>query len=79
MAIGVEEAPPAQGPFVQTVTLGWFLKRMLVGIAILLIAMGGLAWLTYASIDPDVDSDAAAQSARTVREAPAARLAPVDL
>ncbi len=73
MAIGVEEAPPAQGPFVQPVTLGWFLKRMLVGVAILLIAMGGLAWLTYASIDPDVESDAAAQSAGTAREAPAIR------
>jgi hypothetical protein len=78
MAIGVEEAPPAQGPFVRPVTLGWFLKRMLVGVAILLIAMGGLAWLTYASIDPDGDSDAA-QSARTVHETPAARLAPVNL
>lgn len=79
MAIGVEEAPPAQGPFVRPVTLGWFLKRMLVGVAILLIAMGGLAWLTYASIDPDADSDAAPRSARAAPEAPAARLAPINL
>lgn len=71
MAVGVEDAPSVQGSFVRPVTLGWFLKRSLIGIAILLIAMGGLAWLTYASIDPDLDSDAAPQSAKTVHEVPA--------
>ncbi len=78
MAIGVEDAPSVQGTFVRPVTLGWFLKRSLIGIAILLIAMGGLAWLTYASIDPDADGDTAPQSAKTLREAPAG-LTPVDL
>jgi hypothetical protein len=43
-------------------TLGWVMKRALLGIAILFISMGSVAWLTYASIDPDLDntpSDAA--------------------
>ncbi len=71
MAIGVEDAPSVQGTFVRPVTLGWFLKRSLIGVAILLIAMGGLAWLTYASIDPDVDDDAAPYSAKAVPEGPA--------
>lgn len=35
--------------------LGWVLKRALLGIAILFVTMGGMAWLTYASIDPDLD------------------------
>jgi hypothetical protein len=57
MAIGVEDAPTVQGTFVRPVTLGWFLKRSLIGLAILMIAMGGLAWLTYASIEPVADED----------------------
>lgn len=78
MAIGVEDAPPVQGPFVRPVTLSWFLKRSLIGIAILLFAMGGLAWLTYASIDPDLDGDVTPQSAKAVRAAPTPS-GPVDL
>jgi hypothetical protein len=70
MAIGVDDAPSVQGTFVRPVTLRWFLKRTLIGIAILLIAMGGLAWLTYASIDPDLDGDAAPRSAKAGREIP---------
>lgn len=71
MAIGVEDAPSVQAALVRPVTLGWFLKRSLIGIAILLVAMGGLAWLTYASIDPDSDGEADPRSAKAVREAPA--------
>ncbi|MBN8911072.1 MAG: hypothetical protein J0H65_03245 [Rhizobiales bacterium] len=71
MAVGVEDAPAVQGGFVRPVTLGWFLKRSLIGIAILLIAMGGLAWLTYASIDPALDGETAPQSAKAVHTAPA--------
>lgn len=35
---------------------GWVLKRALLGFAILFVTMGAMAWLTYASIDPDLDS-----------------------
>lgn len=71
MAISVEDAPSVQSAFVRPVTLGWFVKRSLIGIAILMVAMGGLAWLTYASIDPDADGDLGANAAATVvREAP---------
>ena len=78
MAIRVEDAPLVQGVPLRTVTVGWFLKRSLIGIAILMVAMGGLAWLTYASIDPDMDADGVPKSAKALREAPA-RLTPVEL
>lgn len=55
MAIGIEDATAVQPQLARRVTLGWFLKRSLIGIAILMFAMGGLAWLTYASIDPDAE------------------------
>ena len=57
MATGVDGAQAVQGEPLRPVTLRWFLKRSLVGIAILVVAMGALAWLTYASIDPDLDRD----------------------
>jgi hypothetical protein len=61
MALTGGDAQTVQGLPVhpaRPVTLGWFLKRSLLGIAILLVAMGGLAWLTYASIDPKLDAEA---------------------
>jgi hypothetical protein len=41
-------------------TWGWALKRLALGIAILTLAVSALAWLTYASIDPEVESGASA-------------------
>jgi len=38
------------------VTLKWFVKRTLVGIVILVVSVGGMAWLTYASIDPSLET-----------------------
>lgn len=73
MAIGAEDAQPVQHDSLPPVTLGWFLKRTIVGIAILIVAMGGLAWLTYASIDPDQEAAATAPA-----DVPA-RLIPIDL
>ena len=32
-------------------SLGWVMKRTALGLLILAIAMGSIAWLTYASID----------------------------
>jgi len=78
MAIRVEDAPVVQSVFVRPVTLGWFLKRSLIGIAILMVAMGGLAWLTYASIDPSIDADLAPSTAKVLREAPP-RITQIDL
>lgn len=71
MSIGVDDASAVEGRLVRPVTIGWFLKRSLIGIAILMVAMGGLAWLTYASIDPDGDGALAPKAANAVREAPA--------
>jgi hypothetical protein len=78
MSIGVKDAPLVQGVPVRQVTLGWFFKRSLIGIAILLVAMGGLAWLTYASIDPNLDIDSAPTAAKTHAEQPV-RVTPVEL
>jgi hypothetical protein len=66
MAMTGRDAQVVQGlpvPPARDVTLGWFVKRSLLGIAILLVAMGGLAWLTYASIDPTLDAEAATAAA----------------
>jgi hypothetical protein len=38
------------------ISLGWFLKRTAIGIAILTVAISAMAWLTYASIDPQLDA-----------------------
>lgn len=41
----------------RVVSWGWFMKRALLGVAILVVATGSLAWLTYASIDPSLDTE----------------------
>jgi len=50
---------PADLPQVvlRPMTLSWVLKRTAIGIAILTVAMGAMAWLTYASIDPQLDAE----------------------
>lgn len=73
MAIGADDAQPVQHDTLPPVTFGWFLKRTILGIAILMVAMGSLAWLTYASIDQDQEAAVSAPG-----EAPA-RLIPIDL
>lgn len=35
---------------------GWFLKRLILGTAILVISFGSLAWLTHAAIDDSAGS-----------------------
>ncbi len=49
----VVEAVPVHRP---VVSFAWFLKRMVLGIFILAISFGSLAWLTYASIDPRLEA-----------------------
>ena len=44
----------------RTVTIGWALKRALMGICILFIVVWGAAWLLYASIDPSLEAATAA-------------------
>ncbi|MGQ0672778.1 MAG: hypothetical protein ACT4N2_07870 [Hyphomicrobium sp.] len=42
----------------RTVTIGWALKRAMIGILILFVVVWGAAWLLYASIDRDLDDQA---------------------
>lgn len=51
---------PAELPqsVLRPMTLAWVLKRSAVAIAILTVAVGAMAWLTYASIDPQLDAGA---------------------
>jgi len=44
-------------------TLGWALRRTLLALVILVVAIGGAACLLYASIDPDEDTAPAVKSA----------------
>jgi hypothetical protein len=59
---------PAEVPQVvlRPMTLSWVLKRSAIGIAILTVAIGTMAWLTYASIDPQLDADSFGTVAPTV-------------
>ena len=60
-----ERSPPVQPVQVQAVelkTLGWALRRAVLGLAILLIGTGFFAWLLYASIEPDGTRGPGAQS-----------------
>lgn len=52
MTVGEYDAEaPARN---QVYTAGWFLKRLLIGTAILVLSFGALAWLTHAAIDPSL-------------------------
>jgi hypothetical protein len=44
-------------------TLAWALRRTALALVILVVAIGGFAWLLYASIDPDEESVPAPQPA----------------
>ena len=44
-------------------TLAWALRRTLLAVVILVVAISGFACLLYASIDPDEESAPAAKSA----------------
>jgi len=37
----------------------WMMRRALLGVLILALGIGGLAWLTHASIDPALEAAAA--------------------
>ena len=50
---GAVAALPATAPIpaLNPMTFSWVMKRALLGVAILFIAFGGIAWLTYATIE----------------------------
>jgi hypothetical protein len=76
MTIIGEHGAAAHGASLRPITLGWAVKRALLGIAILVLAMGSVAWLTYASIDPDVDGNGEPNSAKASKssDAPVAQV-----
>ena len=49
------------------VNLAWALKRALIGMLILVVAVGGAAWLLYATIEPE--SADASEGARSEDQA----------
>jgi hypothetical protein len=46
----------------QIATLGWALRRAALGLLILLVGVGAVAWLLNASIEPDATTGPASQS-----------------
>lgn len=56
MPIVADRACGVAVPPLRLMTLGWVMKRALLGLAILFVTMGSVAWLTYASIDPNLDN-----------------------
>lgn len=42
------------------VSFGWFIKKAALALAILFVAISCMAWLTHASIDPELDAQSAA-------------------
>ena len=66
MSITTEHADAAATVPLRPITLGWALKRALLGIVILVVAMGGVAWLTYASIDPDLEQGDQAKTSKAM-------------
>jgi hypothetical protein len=57
-----DSAAAVQPPPPQLMTLGWALRRALLGLLILLTAAGLSAWLLYASIEPDGTTGAGVRS-----------------
>lgn len=62
---------PEQQKPVSAVSLAWFLKRTLLGVTILLLAVGTFACLLYASIEPDRAEAASPTPAASVLTDPA--------
>ncbi len=57
-----EQASTQGAGHASRITVGWFLKRAIIGIAILVVSIGSMAWLTHASIDPSQELDQANES-----------------
>ena len=53
MTIEVADAGMKPHTAVAELTLGWAVRRALLGITILVLSVSALAWLLYTTIDPD--------------------------
>lgn len=49
-------------------TLGWALRRALLGIAILFVFVGGLAWLLHTTIEPTAEASSPGSPATPILE-----------
>jgi len=67
MPIITQRAGEAPQVSPRPITWGWALKRAALGTGILIMAMGVMAWLTYASIDPALDRNDEAKDAKRGR------------
>lgn len=58
----------------QPMTLRWILKRTALAVAILVVTIGSMAWLTYASIDPLLDDAAQSLDAVPAADVPVTKV-----
>lgn len=65
MTTGVTRANAGGDVRLQSPTLGWVLKRTLLAIGIMVVVVGGAAWLLHASIDSSAEERDARRSAST--------------
>lgn len=68
----MHRAQDAGAAEVRPLTIGWALRRALLGIAILFVVISTAAWLLYASIDPALEAQnlgTASANAATARGA----------
>jgi hypothetical protein len=50
-------------PALNPMSFGWVMKRLALGIFILVVAVGSVAWLTYASIEQSASQSSPAETA----------------
>jgi hypothetical protein len=59
MTTGTPGAERAVAMPAGTITIGWALRRALLGIVIMFVVISTAAWLLHASIDPSLEADGA--------------------
>lgn len=66
-------APSVEAPHAPIVSLGWVLRRVVFGVTVLTVFMGGTAWMMHASINPaDAETPFASWQKPPVSDASAA-------
>ena len=64
--IALDEVSTSSTALSPRLTIAWALKRTLLGISILIVGIGGMAWLMHTAIDQNAEAKAAASTAPTL-------------